>query len=206
MNASGITALGIFGIGSVGSPLPVEFVSVNAILSGADVAVKWTTASEVNNQKFEVERSIDGVVFETIHTQKGAGNSNNVIDYNYIDVQPVFNNSGALYYRIKQTDFNGEYSYSKMVPVSKTVSRIESVSVYPNPFTGVFGVEAVLKADANATIELTDAVGKKVWQKNSSLLAGKNTIDIDGTNLNAGVYFLTISGDGISQHIRMIKE
>jgi hypothetical protein len=100
---------------TIGSPLPVEFLDLNAKVDNDHVNVYWSTASETNNNYFSVERSADGMNFEPLGNVKGAGNSNTVLLYGYIDDNPV---KGVSYYRIKQTDFNGNFKYSKTVTVS----------------------------------------------------------------------------------------
>ena len=91
------------------SPLPIELLSFEAICNNNSVNLLWSTASEKNNDYFTIERSSDGITFQTVLTVKGAGNSNQVINYSAIDEKPI---DGIAYYRLKQTDYDGKFEYS----------------------------------------------------------------------------------------------
>ncbi len=110
--------------------LPIQLISFEAKQQNEAVVLSWITATEVNNDYFTVERSIDGVQFDFVANIKGAGNSNQIQNYSYFD---RFNNEDGVYYRIKQTDYDGKFSYSDVVYVAKSVQKSELVSVYPNP-------------------------------------------------------------------------
>ena len=90
------------------------------------VILNWTTASELNNDYFTIERSKDAVEFQPIKFVEGAGNSNSILNYEIIDVNPFL---GTSYYRLKQTDFNGKYSFSNIVSVNAG-----SDNVFDKPF------------------------------------------------------------------------
>jgi hypothetical protein len=102
-----------FGGGGV-NPLPIELLEFSATPNGNQVDVTWTTASEINNERFEVERSSNAQSFTKIATLAGAGNSNTLLNYTATDLQPL---NGVSYYRLKQIDYNGSFEYSDIVPV-----------------------------------------------------------------------------------------
>jgi hypothetical protein len=102
-----------FGGGGV-NPLPIELLEFSATPNGNQVDVFWTTASEINNERFEVERSSNAQSFTKITTLAGAGNSNTLLSYTATDLQPL---NGVSYYRLKQIDYNGSFEYSEIVPV-----------------------------------------------------------------------------------------
>jgi hypothetical protein len=107
---------------------------VQEIGSITNVTLKWVTASEINNDYFTIERSKDAVYFEQVLLLDGAGNSANQRYYSVIDDLPF---NGTTYYRLKQTDFNGDFSYSKVVSVNNTAIQEKwNVSLVPNPSSG----------------------------------------------------------------------
>lgn len=110
--------------------LPVELLYFNAdCASDKEVNIKWATASQSNNDYFTVERSLDGINFEGINSVKGAGSNTQTLHYSVMDLKFF---SGINYYRLKQTDFNGDHQYSNMKEVSCLLNKDEFIS-YPNP-------------------------------------------------------------------------
>ncbi|UOQ71658.1 T9SS type A sorting domain-containing protein [Hymenobacter cellulosilyticus] len=120
-------------IGSNG-PLPVELVSFNAARQAGAVQLQWTTASEKNNDRFEVQRSDNGQQYTTISTVRGAGTSTNATSYSFRDAEPL---SGVSYYRLRQVDQDGTSSYS---PV-RVVGAVLAVA-YPSPTYDVLNLPA----------------------------------------------------------------
>lgn len=118
-------------LGTPASPLPIELVSFEAHLNIDQVDLKWITASELNNDYFTIERSTDGVNFVTVFKVEGAGTTTHEMEYFEIDYSPIV---GVVYYRLKQTDFDGKYTYSGLVPVEYTGTD--------RPGTALFGPEA----------------------------------------------------------------
>lgn len=95
-------------------PLPIELLSFSAECSNQKIIISWITASEINNHFFTIERSAEGVNFQNIGTIAGAGNSNQNPYYTFEDSEPL---EGISYYRLKQTDFDGKFEYSKVIAV-----------------------------------------------------------------------------------------
>ncbi|MBO7593406.1 MAG: T9SS type A sorting domain-containing protein [Salinivirgaceae bacterium] len=115
--------------------MPIELVYFEVYNSGEQVYFKWQTASELNNDYFTIESSIDAEDFEPLATVQGSGTTNYTVDYDY---QYRLNYVGTMYYRLKQTDYDGSSSYSKTVAVTfaaKAVKKADSFTVYPNPVT-----------------------------------------------------------------------
>jgi hypothetical protein len=123
------------------TPLPVELISFTAVLKFDIVELKWSTASELNNDHFTIERSTDLENFDVVATIPGNGTSNVIHHYNTLDPSPVY---GRSYYRLKQTDYDGKYSYSDVRLIDYEGPKFSSLRAYPNPLTG-----------ANLTIVIT---------------------------------------------------
>jgi autotransporter-associated beta strand protein len=156
---SGITTFSEFtGIGN-GSPLPIELLSFNAMQNETAVDLLWSTASEINNDYFTIEKSKDAMHFEQVFTKKGAGNSNTVLNYKEVDKNPF---SGVSYYRLKQTDFNGDFTYSDIVPVSMINKNALNVNwVKYNAETGViYGI--VNSTNKKIDFKLYDLSGRLI--------------------------------------------
>ncbi len=112
------------------SPLPIELKSMAVIPNEKEalIDVNWTTASETNNDYFTVERSVDGIDWKVIGKINGAGNSNLELNYSFQDIRPV---NGLSYYRLKQTDFDGQFTYSPIKSVECSINY--DFELFPNP-------------------------------------------------------------------------
>jgi len=178
-------------LSSSANPLPITLVEFKGRNKGTYNALEWKTETEIDNDYFTLERSIDATNWHEIAEIDGAGNSLEPKNYSFNDYRIVGNS--LYYYRLKQTDFNGGFSYSNLV-VIKT-SAINDLTVFPNPSNGVFYI-ASNKVIQN--IVVFDVSGKKVVD------ITRNFNQIDLSNLNKGVYFLNIrleKGDNIVERI-----
>lgn len=168
--------------------LPIELLEFKATLKNKIVEINWTTLTELNNDFFTIERSADGILFKSIHVLNGAGNSLSVINYSTIDEEPF---NGTSYYRLKQTDFNGSYSYSNIESVYLKESN--QIEVYPNP-----NETGLLKIETDNTnpfdIKLINTLGQIIYHTKSN-----NTItEIDLTAFEKGVYIVYINNESVN--------
>ncbi|MEO1652916.1 MAG: T9SS type A sorting domain-containing protein, partial [Bacteroidota bacterium] len=136
--------------------LPIQLLSFNGINRGEDIQLQWTTISEINNEKFVIERSKDGRNFEEIAQIDGAGNSQRLIEYTYHDTQPFI---GVNYYRLKQIDFNGSFSYSAIIALDYASTEWTLLS---NPTPGAFGLKGNIQEGVNYRVEVYNQQGKQV--------------------------------------------
>jgi hypothetical protein len=120
-------------INATSTPLPVELTSFTAALKFDIVELKWSTASELNNDHFTIERSTNLENFEVVATIPGNGTSNVIHHYNTLDPSPVY---GRSYYRLKQTDYDGKYTYSDVRVIDYEGPKFSSMRGYPNPLSG----------------------------------------------------------------------
>jgi hypothetical protein len=160
--------------------LPVELISFDATCNTNNVNLTWATASETNNKFFTLERSTDGTNYETIGTLAGAGNSSQTHNYSFVDEEPL---KGTSYYRLKQTDFDGNYKYVKVIPVS--CNNVAEFTIYPNPGTGIFTIEG---AEQNSDIIITDVLGQVIFQ--TKAISKKTVTDL--SNHPNGIYFIRV--------------
>ncbi|UTW61547.1 T9SS type A sorting domain-containing protein [bacterium SCSIO 12741] len=179
-----------FTIGSINSaqtPLPVELIVFHA-KGGPNsvVELSWQTATEINNHYFTVERSKDAVKWFEVSKADGAGNSSTLLNYASVDNNPY---DGLSYYRLKQTDFDGQYKYSMVRSVNLEKLQNSSVDIYPNPTQEKFTVKADhLELEQ---IILFNSLGEKIT-KGITITRGKDQgiADIDISELQSGMYYL----------------
>jgi len=170
------------------SVLPIELQSFNAKLLGEKVALNWVTASEKNNALFTVEKTANGETFETVVTLSGAGNSLSSRTYQAEDTSPYRDFS---YYRLKQTDFSGNFSYSDLVAVYNDAKTGE-FNIYPNPSENIFYINSSAFDNNRVNVQLNDASGKNCFTK--MLVTDKTLLTIDTENKIAkGAYLVIIT-------------
>jgi Secretion system C-terminal sorting domain len=189
-------------LATINGVLPVELISFTAKYNGTQVELNWLTESEINNDYFTIEKSKDGSIFEVVEIVKGAGNSNAVLSYDGKDINPY---TGVSYYRLKQTDYDGKYEYSKMVSVY-VKSNIADLNVFPNPVKGSGYLSFKADRDGDYNVTIYDVTGRKVISKNYMITAGENSLSLGTETLNSGMYFLTVGDGKESEKIKFIKE
>jgi hypothetical protein len=172
---------------TIGWSLPVEFLDVSAKVDNDHVNVSWSTASETNNNYFTVERSADGINFEPLGNVKGAGNSNTVLLYGYIDDNPV---KGVSYYRIKQTDFNGNFKYSKTVTVSFDNNNT-GVKITAN--SGMLNIMVNTTVAGPLLVNVYNTVGALLYSNTSNISIGGSTISLSPGLPASGIYIVKVN-------------
>ncbi len=190
---------GSWALAGSNSPLPIELLAFDARLNHKKtVDLTWATAAEINNDYFTMERSADGTNFESIGTVDGAGNSNQPLHYRGEDENPF---RGISYYRLKQTDFDGRFTYSdiKKVRIEEGSTAVVQVSVYPNPATDHAYIQIQgAGIQENSRMEVYNALGQVV---SHDFLAGMGSgkagvYELHTGNFNSGFYLVRIlNGD-----------
>ena len=189
-----VSAFSPFTIGSTGgiNVLPIELLSFTASPKGQFVETHWVTSTEINNEYFTVERSVDAVNFTKVGRVQGAGNSTSELSYSFIDEAPY---SGISYYRLKQTDFDGATTYSDIRSVRMdTDKRFELINVYRSEQ----GVNLTYRSDVEILqVEVFDMLGKRIYKTPVHNVGGVSTI---GPSLVRGMYVLRLSNgvEGVS--------
>jgi hypothetical protein len=172
------------------APLPVTLTSFRAAPQGAGVAVSWATASEQRNAGFEVQRSADGQLFTTLGRVAGAGTSQTAKAYQYLDAAPLRTSS---YYRLKQFDTEGTFTYSPVVVVQAPPSAPSVfLGAYPNPTGNRLTLSWEDSAPTTGRWYLTSITGQVVHAAALPLSADPNTLVFDLQPYPAGSYVLTI--------------
>lgn len=162
---------------STSIPTPIDLLSFtgNKLANNTNL-LEWVTSSEINNDFFTIERSMDAQFFQVIGKVKGAGNSNSVLDYGFFDEYP---HKGINYYRLKQTDFDGTYSYSDIIAIKNETNGVE-VYYHENYLNLSVSTESI-------SVQVVDLAGRVVY---SNEQLQKNSIDL--SFLSKGIYIYRI--------------
>jgi hypothetical protein len=175
--------------------IPVELASFTANVNEGVVELSWVTATEINNQGFEVQRSAGGE-FETLAFIEGHGTTTESQAYSYSDRSAT---AGTYTYRLKQVDFDGSFEYSNAIEIDVTSPAEFALDQnYPNPFNPSTKIAFRLAVDSKVSLKIFDVLGQEVANLvNSNLAAGGHNFDFDASNLNSGVYMYRIEATGI---------
>ena len=154
--------------------LPVSILNFNGNIKDSKAYLTWNTAAELNNKGFNIERSRDGKNFTDLGFVKGAGTSAKLNTYSYTDAT-LSDLSNTAYYRLKQTDFDGKITYSKVIALS--LGNIADWKMYPNPFKDKLTVDFNLLADSKVSVQIISKDGKLVMNADKgTLLQGPSAI------------------------------
>ena len=182
-----------------GNPLPVELVNFAAQVNGNSVTLEWSTATEVNNYGFEVERRIKNEKLEIINWQivgfvEGNGNSNSPKDYSFVDKTVLI---GKYSYRLKQIDNDGKYEYSAAIEVDLGTPKDYNLSQnYPNPFNPSTTIKFVIPKAGKVILKIYDITGVEITELiNSDYEAGYYDVELNASALASGVYIYRLQSN-----------
>lgn len=174
------------------SPLPIELIDFGAVKNENKVNLFWSTATETNNDYFVVEKSKNGIDFEQVSIVKGAGNSINTIEYADVDYNPY---QGISYYRLKQVDFSGKFSYSKIATVNFNLTS-SSMTVFPNPTDGPINLALNNLENKEVLIVVRDILGKEFYTKVKIVEDSETIVALDmESKLAPGTYIVIATSD-----------
>lgn len=188
--------------GQEGGALPVELLSFTGQLVKDAVHLKWETATELNNDFFTLERSIDGVNFEAINRVAGGGTSVAAQQYQYIDRNPE---NGVNYYRLSQTDFDGSTEFTGKI-ISIKYAKEGELLVYPNPTTSKLYIDLGKEVKTSLSYEIYDALGRIVLSNELQINDNDvSLIDVDVESLESGLYLIRLADGGIAKTAQFVK-
>jgi len=185
-----------------GTTLPVTWLSVTGEMSKGSAIIKWSTASEFNTAGFTVEHSDDGLKFASLHHLAAAGNSNRVRQYQWIHTSPK---QGINYYRIRQTDRDGRYNYTKVITL-QYFTNATTIRIFPNPVIEKLTVLVPegRRGGNDNYIRIFDVMGKEVMRQ--KIIVGTKQLDLNTSKLSAGIYHLQMMLHGNLQTVPFIKQ
>jgi hypothetical protein len=184
--------------------IPVELASFTSTVSSKGVTLDWTTATELNNHGFEIERSYDGTNFFRIAFVQGFGTTTQSHNYTYID-KVDYTGGKTLYYRLKQVDYDGSYSYSTVLTVEFDVpSKFVLNQNYPNPFNPTTKITYAVPKQSPVLIKVFDLTGQEVITLVDEVKeAGTYEINFDALNFSSGVYIYQMRAGDFSSVKKM---
>lgn len=183
------------------SPLPIELLSFDAKAKSEGVLTFWTTASETNNNYFTVERSYDANQFKSVGIVIGAGNSTIENRYSFLDKNP---GNGIIYYRLKQTDYDGRFSYSEPVAV-KINEKVFGLSIYPNPVQEKLNY-LLETTGGDINLKVIDITGRVIYEDHLQLKAGLTNSSLEMKEIPDGVYYLLVTNQDSSTKAWFVKK
>ena len=183
------------------APLPISFTGIKAYQQGANVAVEWKVAAELNVKNYEVEKSTNGINFVKVGTQLAIGNNSSDVTYNWLDLNPV---SGNNFYRIRSTENSGLIKYSAIAKVN-IGKLVPSITVYPNPVTGKqVNLQFTAMDKGLYYIKLINTLGQVVYSSQYIHTGGSATFGFSIGNIKPGAYLMELIGaDNSKQTIRV---
>ncbi|MEI6489781.1 MAG: T9SS type A sorting domain-containing protein [Bacteroidota bacterium] len=191
--SSGVAGSGLF-VGNA-TPLPIELTSFTGHSEGVINKLEWITMSELNNNFFTLEHSKDAVNFSAFTTLKGAGNSISTIYYSTYDYEPF---DGITYYRLKQTDYDGNFTYSDIIYIENGLDKITVENTYPNPTNSILNVDFYTPLEGNISIDILAYNGQLVQHETKFISVGNSSIKTNVSTLSSGIYFVKVMFDKTS--------
>lgn len=180
--------------GNTGNPLPVTFASFSGYKDGSSNQLRWTTATELDNLGFDVQRSTNGINYVSIGFVNSLalnGNSSDLISYSFTDNAPA---GTRQYYRLRQQDLNGQGKLSNIVLIKGAKPSVLTIeSVFPNPAKNTVNVIVSTPVKDNITVMITDMAGRLVSRKTVNAETGSNTVPVDISHLQSGNYMVRVA-------------
>lgn len=189
------------------APLPVELVSFDAVVEKNQVDLRWITGTEINNNGFEIQRKFENENWQTVGFVKGKGSTSQPTGYTFTD---KIEQPGLYYYRLKQVDFNGTYSFSNVVEVEivSVPGQYYLAQNFPNPFNPSTQISYFVPDAGLVNLSVYNLIGQKVAELvNENQKAGTYTVNFNASNLSSGLYIysLTANGKTLTKKMTLLK-
>ena len=183
--------------------VPVELTSFTATANGKEVTLSWSTATELNNQGFEVQRKFGSNNFVTVGSVRGNGTTTSQNQYTFVD---ELIDGGKYYYRLKQIDYGGICEYSDEIEVDiRVLDKFTLEQNYPNPFNPTTTIGYVLQEKNNAKLTLLNALGEEIAVLvNEAQTPGEYEVIFDASTLTSGVYFYRVKVGNFSDTKKLL--
>ncbi len=174
------------------APLPIALLSFTGQAQGTRNLIEWKTATETNNDYFTIERADDAISFMTLIKVNGAGNSTSTLSYQTYDNSPV---NGTTYYRLKQTDYNGAYTYSAIISIDNKMDKVNLFNVHPNPTSSDINFDFYSTSKGKINIQVLDYLGRIMQEETQNVSDGSSQLTTKINSLAPGVYSLKVYFD-----------
>jgi len=185
--------------------LPVELYTFNVVRVNNDGYLTWETLSEKDNDYFGVERSVNGYTFTNIGKVKGQGHSVSALDYSYTDKDIMALDVNTVYYRLRQVNYDGTYTYSLIHALRMDNNHSDAVSVYPNPTAGTLHLNITTAENKKIEISVSDAIGHVLYSHTSDIVSGSNEMLMNISPYPSGLYLVKVTSAAEQYVYRIIK-
>ncbi len=186
-----------------GAPLPLTLLDFNGHLVNTNALLKWKTTNEQSTLSFEVERSITKGVYERVGTVSATSTPGeheySLTDYNVTDLK-----ESVVYYRLKQIDVDGHFTYSNVIPV--VLDKKSLIRLFPNPAREQVNISITVSARDKAIWQIHDLGGRTLMQGSINLDNGTTNIPVDVSRLPRGMYVVSVQGTIVNQQLQLIKQ
>jgi hypothetical protein len=188
--------------GGGGTVLPIQLSFFDTKLEKGSVHINWQTEQEHSNEKFEIERSGGyNEAFTVIAAIPGQGNSTTPVNYSYTDAAPL---KGLNFYRLKQTDADGRFSYSIVKRIDNRISNLSIKQVFPNPARQKVTIQLTVDKPSQLTAKIVNTSGQQVFLEHKTFISGEQLWQMNLHRLTAGIYELFITdqkGDVLAERL-----
>lgn len=176
--------------------LPVSMFNFGGVIKDSKAYLNWSTAAESNNTGFYVERSNDGRDFASVGFVKGAGNTSSITNYSFVDVSLKDINVTTTYYRLKQVDVDGKFTYSKVLALNLETVDAAKWKIFPNPVKDVATIQVRLSAASKVSAQVISQDGKVLATVDKGIMPeGLQQFYINTQNIAKGTYVIRIKAD-----------
>jgi hypothetical protein len=184
--------------------VPVELISFTAEALDGKINLSWTTATELNNLGFEVERKTESELWQTMGFVRGKGTTTEIQNYSFID--DLFGvTESRLSYRLKQIDFNGTYDYSEEIEILRAPATFSLEQNYPNPFNPTTSIQYAIGSRQIITLKVYDVLGNEIATLvNEEKPAGEYEVEFNASELTSGIYFYQLKSGSFVETKKMI--
>lgn len=183
--------------------LPVELVNFRGTATESGNLLQWETASERNNDHFQVQRSLDGMNWEEIGRVQGGGDSNQFLSYDFLDANPI---PGRNFYRLKQVDYDGAFEFSYIISVvTGQIPQLQVQSVFPNPSKGLFTISYLTNNQYPLNYSVYDGSGRVISSGSFSNSFGSNQVELDLSGIPQGMYILRLSNQDLFLQEKIVR-
>ncbi|MEZ4918436.1 MAG: T9SS type A sorting domain-containing protein [Saprospiraceae bacterium] len=195
--------LGEYGAHFGTAPLPLELLRFSGKALDAYNLIEWTTSNEVQLEKFVLERSYDGLQWESLESQPALGNnSSQQTNYQQLDKEV----KGSAYYRLKSVDFDGTHAYSNILYIQRSGGALVLQTVYPNPTSNLTKIRFNSQDETPTDLLIYNLTGRLVLKKRLLPIIGSNELELDLSQLPAGMYSLRLQTERQqSESLKVIK-
>ena len=182
--------------------VPVELISFTGICENSRVILNWSTATELNNHGFEIERSVDNKEFITRGFVKGSGTSSEKQDYSFTEEAL----DGKVFYRLKQIDYNGTYSNSKSIEInSVNASNFQLYQNFPNPFNPTTSIKYAVTKQEFISVKVYDEIGNEVVTLvNEVKPTGNYEVEWNASAFASGIYYYRLKAGSYIEIKKMV--